>query len=109
MSWTYHNASGEPIIRDGEAINPEITSGVDAYSVPVVFDMESWDVPFPIGLYLRTDEDVVIYRHGSDTKAAPADCVTVVRVTVPRAAEPRLDPGTDSRPDPLTHPEAWCE
>jgi len=21
----------------------------------------------------------------------------------------RLDPGSDSRPDPLTHPEAWCE
>lgn len=50
-------------------------------SVMVVFDMESSDAPFPIGVYLNSDEDGVLYTR-SDGKVAfaPQDSVTVKQV-----------------------------
>lgn len=49
-------------------------------NVNVVFDIES-DPPMPVGVYVRTDEDTVIYtRPAGDHGYAPADCVTVIAV-----------------------------
>jgi len=44
----------------------------------IVFDLESADRPVPIGLYLRTEEDIVWYedRNGRE-RFAPQDCVSV--------------------------------
>ena len=50
-------------------------------NVLVVFDIES-DPPMPIGVYLATIEDMVVYDRprGGGTGRAPADCVAVVAV-----------------------------
>lgn len=51
--------------------------------VAVVFDLESADAPMPVGIYLRTDEDSVLYRSPSgEVRGAPHDCVTIVSVEV---------------------------
>jgi len=51
----------------------------------VVFDLESHDAPMPLGVYVRTDEDTVIYtRPAGDHGYAPADCVAVAAVDVMR-------------------------
>lgn len=48
--------------------------------VAVVFDIES-QPPVPIGTYIRSDEDAVIYATPAGTfSQAPAECVTVVEV-----------------------------
>lgn len=53
-------------------------------TVPVVFDLEAASVPVPIGVYVRTDEDVVVYRACDGTiRQAPEDCVIVKGVEVP--------------------------
>jgi hypothetical protein len=61
---------------------------VEAVTVRVVFDLETGLAPFPLGVYDRTDEDVIVYRTSSGREyRAPDDCVAVVSVTVPwRAA-----------------------
>lgn len=49
-------------------------------TVAVVFDIES-SPPMPVGRYVRTDNDTVIYaRPAGDHGYAPADCVTIVDV-----------------------------
>jgi hypothetical protein len=52
--------------------------------VPVVFDTESDpDNPFPIGVYVTTEESVVSYeRRDGEICHAPADCVTIRRVVI---------------------------
>lgn len=52
-------------------------------TVSVVFDLEAANAPFPIGVYWRTDEDVIYYQRPDGLYAcAPADCVAVIDVTV---------------------------
>lgn len=52
-------------------------------STHVVFDIEDPRGPMPLGVYERTDEEVVIYRTShAGYRAAPADCVQVVAVDV---------------------------
>jgi hypothetical protein len=58
-------------------------------TVRVVFDIES-NPPMPLGLYERTDEDVVIYLNPTGRFAqAPADCVTVISVD-PVSPQPQV-------------------
>lgn len=58
--------------------------------VQVVFDMENESGPMPLGVYHRTDEDVVIYDAGArGFHAAPEDCVKVVDVYVGPLFGPR--------------------
>jgi hypothetical protein len=49
----------------------------------VVFDLEANDAPVPLGVYVRSDDDSVVYRtpNGS-VRFAPADCVAVREVDV---------------------------
>ena len=52
-------------------------------STHVVFDIEDPVGPMPLGIYERTDEDVVIFRTShAGFRAAPADCVQIVAVDV---------------------------
>lgn len=63
----------------------------------VVFDMEDARGPMPLGVYERTDEDVVIYLTShAGYRAAPADCVKVVDVDV-CAPVAQLSPGYSVR------------
>lgn len=49
----------------------------------VVFDIEDPRGPMPLGIYERTDEDVVIYLTShAGYRAAPCDCVKLVPVDV---------------------------
>jgi len=53
------------------------------YEIPVVFDVEA-DPPEPLGVYLRHDEDAVLYtrRGAAQVGSAPDDCVKVVTCVV---------------------------
>jgi hypothetical protein len=51
--------------------------------VLVVFDLESNDAPFPLGVYSAIEEDLIWYRDAQDRRhCAPYDCVKVVSVDV---------------------------
>lgn len=66
--------------------HPDADAGpmAPAKTISVVFDLERYDTPHPIGSYIRTDEDVVIYDAGADgVRSAPVDCVAIVDVTIP--------------------------
>jgi len=61
---------------------------VSRKSVRVVFDLEAANAPLPLGLYARTEEDMVVWTAGSGREfRAPEDCVAVVTVAVPWRAE----------------------
>jgi hypothetical protein len=53
------------------------------YEIPVVFNVEA-DPPEPLGVYLRHDEDAVLYlrRGAARVVCAPDDCVKVVTCVV---------------------------
>jgi hypothetical protein len=51
------------------------------YEIPVVFNTEV-EPPEPLGIYVRTDEDVVFYRSGARVTYAPQDCVKVATCVV---------------------------
>jgi hypothetical protein len=57
------------------------------YEIPVVFDVEQ-EPPEPLGIFLRSDEDAVLYSPGGVARAgetygvAPADCVKIVTCVV---------------------------
>lgn len=71
---------GETLQAQLDAIRaaaPAETRGSLAQAVAVVFDIES-SPPMPLGLYVRTNEDEVIYTRPTGVRGyAPADCVTV--------------------------------
>lgn len=51
--------------------------------IAVVFDLECDNAPFPLGVYITTHEDIVIYQnHDGMIKSAPYDCVTWQNVCV---------------------------
>jgi hypothetical protein len=63
--------------------------------LPVVFDLES-EPPGPLGTYIRTDEDTVVYRRpAGDNGYAPYDCVKVVGVDLSPAHAPATGDATD--------------
>jgi hypothetical protein len=57
------------------------------YEIPIVFDVEA-DPPEPLGVYLRNDEDAVLYTPygaaapGETYGVAPDDCVRVATCVV---------------------------
>lgn len=65
-------------------------TGMARYEIPIVFNVEA-EPPEPLGIYLRHEEDAVLYSpsgeaHPGETYGvAPDDCVKVVTcvVTVP--------------------------
>lgn len=74
-----HSASRRVDVLAAEA--PELLAGEPRVAV-VVFDTEA-DRPMPLGLFLRHDEDAVVYeRPNGEVTWAPSDCVTVRRVSL---------------------------
>jgi hypothetical protein len=59
-----------------------LLKGIIKNEVQVVFDVETHASPYPLGLFIGTDEDVIKYDTGTEIKEAPADCVRIVRVIV---------------------------
>lgn len=77
VDWRRTADTSEEVIDLGSAPSRSVV-------VRVVFDLETYDAPVPLGLYVRDDEDLVLYsRGGHHLKAAPHDCVAVVSVAVP--------------------------
>lgn len=81
-----------------EAVEANYQEAIMAKPVPVVFDLESGPVPVPIGIYARTEEDVVVYQKpGGTYSSAPADCVQVVDVDVFAPDQPHQTFGAGAR------------